>query len=94
MHYGWPLTISLRKNISWESIVLGCKNLGSTNQMVSLIAYMIYKKCVQDRNSEIIDHRSVTTFVKQQLELRKNVYQYCPTKGSIVIEIANILSHL
>ena len=80
--------------MAWETIVSGYRSVGHGNQIISLIAYILYKKFVEEKNLMHSQYMSTKLFVKKQLSDRKCENEYCPRNASIVIEMTNIILNL
>ena len=81
-------------NITWESIVMGCKDFGSHHQLILIIAYILYKKHVKEKNCIFIENKNIMIYVKEELTFRKAIYVHCPTKATVAIEIDNLIPSL
>ena len=84
----------LNVNINWQSIVMGSKALGSVNQVISLIAYILYKKHIIENEQNVNLNYPLKRYVIDQLEWRKEVYGKCKGKEIYVEIITNLTAAL
>jgi hypothetical protein len=76
-------------NVTWKIIVIGLSNNIIVNQVVSLIAYIIYKKFQQEK-AHINGYQNLSQFVTDELCQRVTVYQECKGKNQVIIILNDI----
>ena len=82
--------------ITWKEIVLGIESNDyfNQNQMISLIAYIIYRKFIFDRNNENNRSTNMRAFIKSELKYRLSGYsdRICQAQTkNLIQQVINIL---
>ncbi len=63
------------KIIVWQDIVLGLTNSKEQNIIISLITYLIYKKCLIDRDTVNTRNIELDVYIKQEMIYRRELYK-------------------
>jgi hypothetical protein len=80
-------------DISWKVIVLGVDGHLLLNQIVSLLAYIIYKKNQQEK--EVINqHQDMKRYVREEIYRRLTIYQECKDKEGVISVLCDIMKLL
>ena len=68
---------ALNYAMTWQKIVIGVHGNKVLNSIVSLVAYIIYKKFQGDKECAGHNYQGSCQFLHNELEYRLNVYNHC-----------------